>query len=565
MSLQENQGIAATRESAEDTLPQSSELAAFPCKSYDKRSLSASAQVLIFGAILIFILVLHFPLLGLPYIWDEAGYYIPAARDLFQAGSLIPHSTLSNAHPPLVMAWMAAAWKIAGFRPVVTRIAMLVLAAFTLMGIFRLAAWVANTQVAVASTISMAVYPVFFAQSSLAQLDVAAAGFTCWGLQSYLKEPSWITVAWFSLAALSKETAILAPLAIFAWTLIARWKRWSVACHPTHRGPARDAAILLAPMLPLLAWFSYHYAHTGHVFGNPEFFQYNVTATLHPLRIVLAAALRIWQLTGYMNLWLLTAAGMMALYLPPLRDALDVRRRIPVPVQGLFVAVIACYVLTMAVIGGAVLARYMLPVLPLIVILWTSTLWRRVSGWWFVMLIVCVAFVAAWFVNPPYGFPFEDNLAYRDYIVLHKDAAQFLVEHRPTARVLTAWPASDELTRPYLGYVNAPFRVVRLEDFSLEQVMSAADARSQFDVALMFSTKYEPAHPLLDQWREWQRIKTEFFGFHRDLPPAAAAQILAGELIYSGSRNGQWIAVIEVPHAIEASARQLSYGRPARR
>jgi len=29
------------------------------------------------------LIALHAPLLQLPYFWDEAGYYIPAARDLF--------------------------------------------------------------------------------------------------------------------------------------------------------------------------------------------------------------------------------------------------------------------------------------------------------------------------------------------------------------------------------------------------------------------------------------------------------------------------------------------------
>ena len=51
-----------------------------------------------------------------------------------------------------------------------------------------------------------------------------------------------------------------------------------------------------------------------------------------------------------------------------------------------------------------------------------------------------------------------------------------------------------------------------------------------FDVALVFSTKYEPAHPLLEHWRLWQEWKTRFFGYHRDVPPAAAAQILGGSL-----------------------------------
>jgi len=53
---------------------------------------------LVFAVIFVAIFLLHAPLLQLPYFWDEAGYYIPAARDLFLTGSLIPHSTVSNAH-----------------------------------------------------------------------------------------------------------------------------------------------------------------------------------------------------------------------------------------------------------------------------------------------------------------------------------------------------------------------------------------------------------------------------------------------------------------------------------
>src|SRR5947208_13712092 len=108
---------------------------------------------LVFTLIFVFIFLLHLPLLQLPYFWDEAGYYVPAARDLLLTGSLIPHTTPSNAHPPLVMAWLALWWKCFGFAPLVTRSAMLVLAAFSLLGVFRLAERVANTEVAIASTL----------------------------------------------------------------------------------------------------------------------------------------------------------------------------------------------------------------------------------------------------------------------------------------------------------------------------------------------------------------------------------------------------------------------------
>jgi hypothetical protein len=188
----------------------------------------------------------------------------------------------------------------------------------------------------------------------------------------------------------------------------------------------------------------------------------------------------------------------------------------------------------------------MLPAVPLVIIVGVSTLRRRLRHWPAAVAFVAVAFVAAWFWNPPYGFSPEDNLAYRDYIVLHQDGERFLEARYPMAHALTAWPASDELARPWLGYITRPVQVVRIEDFSLEEVLSAAEFRSHFGAALVFSTKYEPARPLLDRWKTWVELKRRFFGFHRDLPPAAVARILNGRVAFSEERKGQWIAVIEM-------------------
>lgn len=500
---------------------------------------------LLFALFFLGLFALHAPLLRLPYFWDEAGYYIPAARDLLLSGSLIPHSAPSNAHPPLVMAYLALAWKILGFTPVVTRTAMLVVAAFTLLGVFRLAQRVANTEVAIASAICTALYPVFFTQSSLAHLDLAAAGFTFWGLFAYVEDRRPAIAIWFSLAVLAKETAILAPIALFVWDLFAT-RIWSSDRSQKHAPNLH----LLFPCIPLALWYAYHYHRTGFLFGNPEFFRYNVQATLHPLRILLALGLRLWQLLAYLNLYLLTLATVLAMFRKPIDD----RQRIALPVQFAFLSVIITYAFAMAVIGGAVLARYMLPVVPLVIIVCVSTLRRRVRVWPAIVAIIALAFVAALFVNPPYGLSLEDNLAYRDYIQLHQNAENFLESRHPMARVLTAWPANDELTRPYLGYVTPPMRVVRIEDFTAEQLFAASDLRANFDVALVFSTKYEPPHPLFERWGTWQRWKTEFFGYHRDVPPAAAAQILGGQLVYEDHRPGQWVAVIEIGRVEEAHA-----------
>ncbi len=309
--------------------------------------------------------------------------------------------------------------------------------------------------------------------------------------------------------------------------------------------------------LPLAAWYGFHYWRTGFVFGNPEFFRYNVEATLNPLRILLALLVRLWQILGYFRLLMLTLATLFAMWLPPLRDPAGERPRIAPDVQFAVLSVIVAYVFAMALVGGAELARYMLPVVPLVILVCVSTLWRRVRLWRGVAAMVALLFVSGWFINPPYGFAPEDNLAYRDYIRLHQRAEKFLEARYPMARVLTAWPASDELTRPYLGYVTRPMQVVRIEHFAAEQLMSAADLHSSgagpdFEVALVFSTKYEPAHPLLEHWRLWQEWKARFFDYHRDVPPEAAAQILGGNLVYSETRHGQWISVIEMERIVDA-------------
>jgi 4-amino-4-deoxy-L-arabinose transferase-like glycosyltransferase len=497
----------------------------------------------VFGIAYAGLLLTHIYLVKLPYFWDEAGYYIPAARDLLINGSLIPTSTLSNAHPPLVLAVLALVWKVFGFTPLVTRLTMLAWAAFSVTGVFRLARSVQNTSVAIATALCVAAYPVFFAQSSLAQVDLAAAGLTCWGLADFFANKYWRAAIWCSVAALAKETAIIAAAALICWQLISFLQG---------RDRGKALAPLLASLLPLLCWYGYHYVKTGFVFGNPEYFRYNVQSTLQPLRILLAFPVRLWQAFGYLHLWLLTLAAAGAMWLPPVKDASGERPRIAVSTQLAFLAIILSYAVALSFVGGAVLARYMLPVIPLVIIVCISTLWRRVQGWKGVTTLIVLVFCAGWFLNPPYGFSPEDNLAYRDYVELHKSAASFLETRYSNGRVLTAWPASDELTRPYLGYLDKPLRIVRIDDFSYDQLVSAADASNAYDVALVFSTKYDPPDPIAAHWSPWEKYKQRFFDYHRDLPPDVAARVLGGDVVFTKSRKGQWLAVIEIGRVFRA-------------
>jgi len=319
-----------------------------------------------------------------------------------------------------VLAWVALWWRLLGASPLIARAAMLVVAAFTLFGVYRLAERANNAAVAAGTTLLTALYPVFFAQSSLVHLDLAAAGFTFWGLRAYLDDRQFELFAWFALAALAKETAILAPVALVGWEIVgpAVFRNSDKLLLFPERSLGRLMA-LAASLLPLVLWFAYHYSRTGFVFGNPEFFRYNVQATANPLRIFLAFGSRLWQTFIYMGLWAVTGLTVFAMTLPARVDGGEQRPRIAIPIQIAFAVVILAYVVALSLIGGAVLSRYMLPVVPLVILIGVSTIWRRLAAWKLVLGGLAVLFVAGWFWNPMYSFPFEDNLAYRDYVQLH--------------------------------------------------------------------------------------------------------------------------------------------------
>jgi hypothetical protein len=219
-----------------------------------------------------------------------------------------------------------------------------------------------------------------------------------------------------------------------------------------------------------------------------------------------------------------------------------------------------------SVMGGALLTRYMLPLYPLVILLCVHTFRTRLRAWpWFVAL-TGIAFLAALFVNPPYRFAPEDNLSYSDAVRLQQAAIAQIVARYPRETVLTAWPASDELTKPELGYVTHSISVAPIDDFSFGQIQRAAQSPQPYTVGLIFSTKYVPPKWTLNLGRLNERMDTRFFGFHYDLDPATIARLLDGQVVWREQRGGQWAAILHFDRPAEArlqvEARFQAQGRP---
>ncbi|MGA9060903.1 MAG: glycosyltransferase [Terracidiphilus sp.] len=505
---------------------------------------------MIFPVIFVALYASHFALLRVPYYWDEAGYYIPAAWDFFRTGSLIPTTTLSNAHPPLPSIYLALWWWISGFYLEVTREAVLMVAALGLLAVWRMAMrLVGVASVAFWTVLLTGLYPIWFAQSSLANADIFAAACSLWGLAFALPgrgRVPWAAALWFSAAALCKETSIAIPLTLAAVNVVESFRFGAPA-----RRLWREAAWLSSCILPLAAWYGYHYAKTGFLFGNPAYLRYNAEATLTPLRILAAFGHRIFHLTAHMNLFVPVLMAFAALLLNPRPDADGHARATLTPpaLWRIFLLLLANAVL-FSVLGGALLTRYLLPMYPLVLLVAVSTFYRRVPYWHGLALLSAAAFLVGLFNNPPYGFAPEDNLAYARVVRMHQAGIAELAKLYPGATVLTAWPMTDELTRPELGYVKQPWDVVAIDDFSAAQIARAAQEPQAYSAALVFSTKYDPVSPLVRLGGE--ALDERYFGLHHDLPPELIAHELSGTLEWKRDDDGMWIALLRFNHPVEA-------------
>ena len=390
----------------------------------------------------------------------------------------------------------------------------------------------------------------------MAHLDIMACALTIWGLGMYVEHRLEATVVFLALAPLAKETAIITPMALLAWEAVcpllaaAQWHGEDLCLQKRNR--LRSLSLLLCSV-PLMLWLAYHHHRTGFFLGNPEFLRYNLGATLTPLRVALAMLIRLWHLLGYLNLFVLTIFTAYAMsQTPRLEGDGSFRERIAIPVQLVFAVIIAVHVVALSILGGAVLARYVLPVLPLVILICVSTLRRRLRHWVWCVVAVCAAFVFALLTAPPYRISPEDTLLYRDYIILHAQAEAEIAQRYPHARVLTAWPASDEMTRPFLGYVKQPMDVIRIENFSEAEMGRAAHATREFDILFLFTAKWEPPRPLLQSLAFGEALQKRFFDYHENVTPERAAELLGGRIMRYENRNNEWVAIIAIERVEDA-------------
>lgn len=488
-----------------------------------------STYAFFFLAFAALVFVTHAAFLDFAYYWDEIGFYIPSAFDLYQHGSLIPQSTTPNAHPPGLRLWLAGVWSVFGSSLLVTRCAMLLLASLGVFLAFMLAIELSGRLPGVPAfgpVVLLVASPLFFMQASLAQPEVPAMTAGLAALLLYLRGRWVAAVAACVVLVLFKETGIVFPLvfAAFAW----------------RAGRRTEAAAFLLPGFVLAAWFGFLYFRTGHLFGDAAFSDYNLVYNLHPARLAIAALRRLYTLFVENFHWLGTLAILNAWW----KRRLFVEEPWP-----LIVALVLGHLVLVTLFGGAILERYLVPVLPFfyagVAAGWS--LFSARARWMHQVALTGGLLLGLWW-NPPYPFPFENSLAARDQVMLFQQTAGLADALRGDPIIATTWPLSAALSDPRMGYVDRRHEVREVKDFQPESLK--AREIQPFEIFILYTREWDP--PL--NWlrlgfirQTWRNI----YGYRPPMTPEECSRWLGVPAAVTYEQRGQRVDIYRAKTRID--------------
>lgn len=479
-----------------------------------------ASHLIFFALFAATLLVMHLPLLTLPFHWDEMGQFVPAALDLYREGAWVPHSTLPNVHPPGVMLLLAGVWKIFGYSIVSARLTMLAIATVGVYLSFLLAIRLSRKSAdapAIAAVVFLIVAPLFYTQSMMVLLDMPAMTLTVLSLLLFFDERYVACALATTALVLVKETGISTPMVLAAWL----WFR---------ENRKREALYFLAPAVALGLWLVELHHVTGHWLGNDEFARFNVNQSLSVSHVMYAIGRRVYLLFLSDGHFLGTAALIGGWRLLHGKEW---------TIAG-WVALAQATLVTL--LGGAVLDRYMLPVLPILYAAFAvaASVWSRPIRLC-VQTAMVTLFIVGWFWNSPVLYAYEDNLAMVDFVRLEQQAAEYLEDHMADQRIATAWPFFDALKRPEFGYVQRPLNLAKRMTGVRVTDLAGLNPKD-FDVLVLYSAEWSVKGRLLD----YELVRSVVQAFLNPNVNASAEEIraqLGFVPVLRWTRGGQWIEI----------------------
>jgi len=401
---------------------------------------------------LLFALVLlcKLPVLDTPYLWDEVLWIGFAHRltdmDLWRVlPGFHPAFSFGNRPPGLFLS-AAGLFQVFGSS---IWLSHLLIAGFSFLGVYftyRLGHLLYGFRAGLLACLCLFFNGIYFAQSAmfLSDLPVAALGVTTIYFALRKKYIPYLISTLYLLSL--KETALAIEVSLLAYLWLTErpskeWLRYSV------------------PLVAIAAYYAWQKLATGHLFVH-------YTYEFEPFRLSLSAALEQLPRVNRWLLWMqfrwiftiLIAAALLSK--PAFRRHKELLLFSMILVSSGYSFAFLYY-----------LPRYLLPVAPYFFIVAAGALVHLIRGRRLQLLVGVSALALLSYAvlgNDRVGTR-EWNMGYLDVVRIHKAMCQYVEAEFPDVPILAAFPLSSYLSRPELGYVSRPLRVVTVQGLQRAQ------------------------------------------------------------------------------------------------
>lgn len=207
---------------------------------------------------------LSYPLIDVPFYWDEIWVYAPALTRMAETGpTLLPgvlDAELSRGHPLLFHFLGGVFIKLFGDELITFRLFALVISVSTLLATWLIAKKLTNIYWAISICVLLVVQNIFRAQSVLILPEMMLA---LWGILAtyfYIEKRYWLMVLFSSLAILTKESGAIICLSLGLVYLIENRHQLLKLKVPS------KTYFFFLPLIPLGAFLLIQYYREGWIF-----------------------------------------------------------------------------------------------------------------------------------------------------------------------------------------------------------------------------------------------------------------------------------------------------------
>ncbi len=399
-------------------------------------------DIVFFAFSFLLVLILKSPIINMPFQWDALGYVMPSGL-WFKTHSFLSIAMPDYGHPPLLFWILGLTYRIFGITRVVPHLINIIFSFIGVYYTYLLGKHLHSRRTGIIASMLLFFSPLYFAQSGILNTDLPAAAMTVVALYYALRDELKAFIPSAVMLVLFKETGVLLLIALLPYLIYRRYAFKKIAGY-------------MSPFLATAAWLIFYKSKTG------EFFYFRHVASmksvLYSSTYFKTMAVRYFGMLFVSDFnFLLTLIMISALAVYLFRKGRAGLKSEYIPIILLFLLYIIFYSAY-----NQSLPRHILPLFPLLYLAGaraTDFIFKKYS--YAVLLLFVILFIIQWSGtrNLACGCDLETNMEYLDLIRTHEQAARFISQNFPDARVLTSWPQIFELGQPEAGYTDIPISV----------------------------------------------------------------------------------------------------------